>query len=287
MSSETNFMQITGASQSVAKQYLEMSNGDIERAIDLYYSGAAPSKPAPAAPQRPTQPGPQRGVPAPRPAQPAKSNNDLIKDIFDKAANQGPPPEDDPSGANAVKHKITFYKNGFTVDDGEFRDNDDPANAEFLASIEKGQVPRELANQYQAVDVEIDDQREKPYKKPKAPFNPFAGKAHTIGEAAAKPKPAQPAPAAAPDKPLQTNYAVEGQPSTKIRVQFQDGSILTLTVNHSTTIANLRIYIHEHRPELPIMKMQLKCTFPPKELKNNQATVIEEGLKMATISATY
>jgi len=34
-------------------------------------------------------------------------------------------------------HTVTFYNNGFTVDDGPLRQQDDPANAPFLQSIEK------------------------------------------------------------------------------------------------------------------------------------------------------
>lgn len=40
----------------------------------------------------------------------------------------GPPPPPPP-----VFHTITFWRNGFTVDDGPLRRLDDPANAPFLA----------------------------------------------------------------------------------------------------------------------------------------------------------
>lgn len=277
-------MDITGTDQQTANAYIEMAGGDVSRAVDLYFSGAAPTpkrtptQPAP----KPTRPGPQRGVPAPRPAQPQKSANDIIKDIFDNASKQAPPAPDDTSSENAEKHKITFYKNGFTVDDGEFRDNQDPANAEFLSAVEKGQVPRELMNRYQAVDIEIDDQREKPYKKPKAPFNPYAGKAHTLADSHSAPKPVQPV-QTKPTAPVKNNYAIDGQPSTKVRIQFPDGHNLQLTVPQSATIYDLKRYINENDSSYKINSIKLKCTFPPKELNNNQSTIIEEGLKMATI----
>ena len=287
MSANQQFCDITGLDPHTASQYLEMTNGDLQRAIDLYFSGAQPSssKPQPK-PARPAQPGPQRGHPAPRPApqQPQKSANDMIKDIFENASKQAPPAPDDPADQNAEKHKITFYKNGFTVDDGEFRDNNDPANAEFLAAVERGQVPRELMNKHQAVDVEIDDQREKDYKKPKPVYKPFSGTAHSLAgsSSAPKPQPAVPAPAA-PAQPAKTNYATQGEPTTRVRIQMPDGQVLTLTVNQSATINNLKTYVHENRPEFKIQTMKLKCTFPPKELSNPSATILDEGLKMATI----
>lgn len=41
-------------------------------------------------------------------------------------------------------HTITFWLDGFTVDDGPLRRTADPENARFLADINRGQVPREL-----------------------------------------------------------------------------------------------------------------------------------------------
>ena len=34
--------------------------------------------------------------------------------------------------------KITLYSNGFTVDDGEFRPYEEPANKKFMADLMKG-----------------------------------------------------------------------------------------------------------------------------------------------------
>ena len=34
--------------------------------------------------------------------------------------------------------KITLYRNGFTIDDGEFRAYNDPANKKFMAELNKG-----------------------------------------------------------------------------------------------------------------------------------------------------
>ena len=34
--------------------------------------------------------------------------------------------------------KVTLYRNGFTVDDGQFRDYNDPANKKFMAELNKG-----------------------------------------------------------------------------------------------------------------------------------------------------
>ena len=49
-----------------------------------------------------------------------------------------------PAPKPPTEHSITFYKDGFTVDDGPLRKADDPVNAAFLAAVNKGQMPAEL-----------------------------------------------------------------------------------------------------------------------------------------------
>lgn len=49
---------------------------------------------------------------------------------------QGAPPED--------ATKVTLYRNGFTVNNGPFRDAEDPENAKFLSTLSDGYVPQEV-----------------------------------------------------------------------------------------------------------------------------------------------
>ena len=51
-----------------------------------------------------------------------------------------------------VLRKLKLWKNGFSIDDGELRDYNTPENAEFLASVKKGEVPRELVNETRSPD---------------------------------------------------------------------------------------------------------------------------------------
>lgn len=274
---EAQICQITGLDPETARQYLQMANGDVARAIDLYFSGADVRKPAAqrAGPQHGS--GPRSGSKAP----PKKDAASIVDNIFNNAQKpQGGNPDEDEEGVD--KHKITFYKNGFIVDDGEFRPNDDPANAEFLAAVEKGQVPRELMNGRQAVDVEVDDQREKDFKAPPKPFNPFQGKGYSIGDGTARPAPAA-MPAAAPAGNQSKSFASGGEPTTKLRVLLPDRSVLTLTVNLSATIGDVKNYISQLSPQHRPSTLKLRVAVPPRELNDNSATVQSEGLKMAQI----
>lgn len=51
-----------------------------------------------------------------------------------------------------VLRKLKLWKNGFSIDDGELRSYDTPENAEFLASVKRGEVPRELINDARGAD---------------------------------------------------------------------------------------------------------------------------------------
>jgi UBX domain-containing protein 1 len=46
---------------------------------------------------------------------------------------------------NKVRHTITLWRNGFSIDDGPLRSSDDPTSQEFLKDLNDGRVPAELA----------------------------------------------------------------------------------------------------------------------------------------------
>merc|ERR1719198_443574 len=95
---------------------------------------------------------------------------------------QGAPPPKPPE-----EHTITFYQNGFTVDDGPLRSPDDPANAAFLAAVNRGQMPAELmgAEGQTEGDVHIIDKSGEPYKPPPVTLKPFGGQGRSMREEAA------------------------------------------------------------------------------------------------------
>ncbi|KAE8679709.1 Plant UBX domain-containing protein 3 [Hibiscus syriacus] len=48
-----------------------------------------------------------------------------------------PPPE-------VVNHTVTFWRNGFTIDDGPLRQLNDPASASFMESVMRSECPKDL-----------------------------------------------------------------------------------------------------------------------------------------------
>ena len=75
---------------------------------------------------------------------PPPSSSDAI---FGLAEAGGEGVESSSSSASAARRTITMYRSGFTVDAGPHRRLDDPANAEFLTSLARGRIPRELSRE--------------------------------------------------------------------------------------------------------------------------------------------
>lgn len=110
------------------------------------------------------------------------------------------PPPSDPSGEPLLTRKLVFWKQGFTVDDGELRHYDDPANNAFLEAVNRGYIqlpfllccmplilhlfrvaPPELAEQDQEIDLQIVDNKGQDYVPPPSVLKPFSGAGHSLG----------------------------------------------------------------------------------------------------------
>jgi UBX domain-containing protein 1 len=213
-------------------------------------------------------------------AKPAFDSKSTYEQIM-KQLEEGPG-ADDPSGATVEKRKVTFWKNGFQLDDGDFRPNTDPANQAFLADISRGQIPRELHKRGVEIDLEIDDKREDDYKPKPKPLDPWAGGGRTVGGAAPARPPPRAAPSAAAPPIGETNFG-DGTPTTKVQLLFATGPKVTLTVPLRATIGELRGFATRARPDLEYRHLLFSCQFPDKELSNDEETIEGAGLKMAQI----
>merc|ERR1712093_497323 len=92
--------------------------------------------------------------------------------------------EEAPAAPERVEHVITFWRNGFTIDEGELRDPKVPENAAILEALNRGMVPVSLGFGVDPL-VSLKDMRGKDYKPPSAVEKPFQGTGHKIGGARA------------------------------------------------------------------------------------------------------
>eukprot|EP00794_Sanderia_malayensis_P017060 gene17060-18778_t len=153
-----------------------------------------------------------------------------------------------------VRVQLKFWSNGFSLDDGPLRSFEDPENKSFLASVEEGEIPRELlqAAHGSEVHVNIEDHRQEEYVKPKLNVPAFSGKGRMLGSPAQDltKSPVTGASAtstssAVPARtgPVEEHSFDESKPSTTLQIRLADGTRLVSKFNHSHTISDVRALV--------------------------------------------
>lgn len=160
--------------------------------------------------------------------------------------------QDDENGEVAIRN-LTFWEDGFSIEDGELMRYDDPAHAQTLAAINAGHAPLDLLNIRfgQQVQVHVHRRTDEKYKPP--PMKPFAGSGNRLGS------PAPPSfasasrsqPASAPSATTTSAATGSGdfrvdadKPTTQLQIRLGDGQRMTARLNTHHTIADLRSYIN-------------------------------------------
>ena len=159
--------------------------------------------------------------------------------------------QDDDDGEVAIRN-LTFWEDGFSIEDGELMRYDDPAHAQTLAAINSGHAPLSLLNIRfgQQVHVHVHRRTNEKYKPP--PMKAFSGSGNRLGSPApanfAASSQSQPTPASSS---APASYA-GGQglevdadkPTTQLQIRLGDGQRMTARLNTTHTVAVLRNYIN-------------------------------------------
>jgi UBX domain-containing protein 1 len=176
---------------------------------------------------------------------------------------------------------IKFWKNGLTVDDGPLRALDDPAQKEFLDSINKGIVPMELRERHRALqaqgglDVSVEDHRTEDFVEPA--YRAFSGSGANLGRAA------PPAAAVVAKGSGKAAVVDDSKPTTTIQVKLVNGKREKIVLNLTHTVADLQGAVAAlgatgGKP------FSLSAGFPPKALADPDLTVEAAGLKNASVT---
>ena len=190
--------------------------------------------------------------------------------------------EEDDEETREIQRTVTFYNNGFTVDDGPLRD---PAqNQEFMEMIGRGMCPPELMHPGASAKnpVKIDLKREmRDWEAPKG-VKAFSGSGNKLegaegegndegvgggGDGGGK--------ALEEMKPWSVD---EKEPTTSIQIRLRDGSRLVAKFNLSHTVAHIRDFIRQANGEASATRPLQLSGFPPEKLDDDSRT-IGNGLK--------
>ncbi|KAJ7857492.1 hypothetical protein B0H14DRAFT_3639106 [Mycena olivaceomarginata] len=145
--------------------------------------------------------------------------------------------------------RLTFWRDGFTVEDGPLKRYDDPANADVLAAIHAGHAPPSILNMRpgQRVDVQVSKRTEDDYVPP--PAKPFSGTGNRLGAPTSAPSASVARAAPASNASINPRFEVDTtQPTTSIQVRLADGTRLIARMNLTYTVDDLRGFIDAARP---------------------------------------
>ncbi|XP_072270415.1 NSFL1 cofactor p47 [Pyxicephalus adspersus] len=182
---------------------------------------------------------------------------------------------------------LKLWKNGFSLDDGELRNYQDPSNAQFLESIRRGEIPAELRRLAQGgqVNLDMEDHRDEDFVKPKTAFKAFTGEGQKLGSTAPNVMSmASPSQQAENEARASSSITLnESEPMTNIQIRLADGGRLVQKFNHNHRIRDIRLFIVSARPAMAATSFVLMTTFPNKELTDENQTLKEANLLNAVI----
>ncbi|CAG8443709.1 11253_t:CDS:10 [Ambispora leptoticha] len=181
-----------------------------------------------------------------------------------------PAPNEIVSEEPVVRH-LTFWRDGFSIEDGPLMSYDDPQNSEFLKAINSGRAPLSLLNvkQGQPVDMRVSRKLEEDYKPPpKKPAKPFSGSGRRLGRT----------------RQLEID---ESLPVTSLQIRMADGTRMVARFNHTHTIRDVREFINASRVGEANRNYVLQTTFPTKDLKDETLTLTQASLISSVIVQRY
>jgi len=224
-----------------------------------------------------------------------------------------PDPNEPPNPAEetAIRH-LTFWRDGFSVEDGDLRRYDDPAQAQILSEINAGRAPPSILDVLPGQPVELRVSRRTDEDYVPTPRRGFAGSGNRLGgvvpESSGAPAPV-PVPqvgmpgafpladgsfltAASAPQPAQTRetasagtrFAVDQtKPTTSVQVRLADGTRMVARMNLTHTVGDLRSFINASRPENTARPYTIGTTFPNRTLDDDNVTIEAAGLRNSVI----
>jgi UBX domain-containing protein 1 len=180
-----------------------------------------------------------------------------------------------PQPSGPLQERILhIWTDGFSIDDGELRRFDDPANQLDLQLIRSGRAPLHLMNVQhdQPVDVKV-HQHESAYTPQPKKYRPFGGSGRRLGSpvpgdgsgtAASLNAATSQATSSAPSS-VQGPVVDDSQPTVTIRIQLPDGTRLPARFNATHTIGDVYGFVHGASTETRSRPWVLATTFPNKE----------------------
>lgn len=179
----------------------------------------------------------------------------------------------DKEGFDKTKNKIVLkvYRNGFTVDNGPFRDVKVPENKKFMDQVEKGYIPQELVDQGMTeLAIALEDHKQEDYTEPipEKKFEAFVGSGTSLGGVQSE--------GLGVFKDVQV-HVDKNLPTCKINIRLHTGEVVSQEFNLSNTVGDIFLYVSNVAPVNG--NFQLIEGFPPKPLTDMNKTIQDARLQ--------
>ena len=168
------------------------------------------------------------------------------------------------------KLKLTLYKNGFILDNGEFRNKNEPANKKFMEEVERGYIPDELVKKgITDLGIEMDDHRDENYEPPKEEkkFQAFTGLGKSISSVNTQ--------GLHIDKNVSSNVD-RTRPTCKVNIRLFNGEVVSEDFNLNQTLRDVFNFVKRKSGS---NNFSLLDGFPPRPLNDYNKTIQELHLE--------
>jgi UBX domain-containing protein 1 len=182
-----------------------------------------------------------------------------------------------------VTRTLTFWRDGFSVEDSPLYRYDDPSNIPHLKAIEQGKAPISILNvEYgQGVDVHVIRKLDEDYVAPKRKVGGFHGQGQRLGSPVPGERSKSPTPAA---ETTARNSAASGvstlaepeNADAQVQVQLGDGSRHRRRFVSTGPVQQLYDFVDSMSSSQRAYTLQ--TTFPMKKLEDKDISLKEAGL---------
>jgi UBX domain-containing protein 1 len=219
-----------------------------------------------------------------------------------------PPADAAPGTTPAVRH-LTFWRDGFSVENGPLMRYDDPANEQILSEINSGRAPPQILNVLpgQHVELRVEKRLSEAYvptKHSAGSSRAFSGEGMRLGAVVPDlapssagssargmpggfPSDAAPSPgdgAGAERTGISTRFEVDQTlPTTSVQIRLADGTRIVCRMNLTHTVQDIRNFINASRPENVTRAYTIGTTFPNRTLEDFGATIEGAGLVSSVV----
>ncbi|KIM79342.1 hypothetical protein PILCRDRAFT_10472 [Piloderma croceum F 1598] len=214
----------------------------------------------------------------------------------------------------AIRH-LTFWRDGFSVEDGELMRYDDPANEQILAEINAGRASPQILNVLPGQPVElrvakrVAENYSPPPKRPKAAFGgsgnrlgspaPLISSASASGSGSGGSSAGAAMPGSFPGvegggerggsvrterTSMNTLFEVDQSlPTTSVQIRLADGTRMVCRMNLTHKVQDIRNFINASRPENLTRSYTIGTTFPNRTLEDGTQSIEQAGLVNSVI----